>query len=216
MTVQHILERHGYEPLNSLYYATHYPSVHAAAVRIWGSWKNAILACGLDYDEIRKYRVWSKERIIEEIGELRRRHELLSSKSIQLDHKALYMAALKRFGNWGEALRHAGIDYKSVRLRQLMKPEEIKQEIIALFESGESLSYPYMRECHQSLLAAGMKKLGNGSWDAARRACGINVNYRALGQARARRRLKRKESAADATLPLPLIWPLLSFPEKRK
>lgn len=35
-----------------------------------------------------------------------------------------------------------------------------------------------MHEKHQYLLAAGLKKLGNGSWAKARRKCGIRRNYR--------------------------------------
>ena len=52
---EHIMSRYGQEPLNSHYYATTYPRVYAAAERFFGSWKEAIIACGLDYDEIRKY-----------------------------------------------------------------------------------------------------------------------------------------------------------------
>lgn len=206
MTVQHILEREGREPLNSHYYATHYPSVHAAAVRIWGSWKNAILACGLDYDAVRKYKTWSRERVLREIVEQNKIHSPLSSKYIQTVHKPLYMAAIKRFGSWGEALRQAGIDYRRIRLRQLMKPEEIKGEILKLYRSGISLSYPYMREHHQNILAAGMKKLGDGSWHRARLACGISTNYRALGQAHARRQPRNVRKAFENSPSLPLEW----------
>ena len=35
-----------------------------------------------------------------------------------------------------------------------------------------------MKENYLYLLAAGMKKLGNGSWAKARRVCGIRENYR--------------------------------------
>lgn len=183
MITQHILERNGVEPLNAYYYATHYPSVHAAAVRIWGTWKDAIEACGLDYSQIRKYRIWSDERVVREIVELSKEHYPLASKFAQTKHKPLYMAAVRRFGSWSKALRKAGIDNKRVRLRKSRNPEEIKDEILALYRNNVSLSYPYMREHYSDLLAAGMKKLGDGSWQRARLACGIDDNYRAIGQA---------------------------------
>jgi hypothetical protein len=50
--INHIMARHGRKPLNSHYYSTRYPAVYAAAERIFGSWKNAIEACGLDYGTI--------------------------------------------------------------------------------------------------------------------------------------------------------------------
>jgi len=185
MVIQHILERSGAEPLNAYYYATHYPSVHAAAVRIWGTWKDAIEACGLDYGTIRKYRVWSDERVVEEIIELSKKHYPLASKFAQSIHKPLYMAAVRRFGSWSKALRKAGIDNKRVRLRRARTPDEIREEILALYRNQVSLAYPYMREHHSDLLAAGMKKLGDGSWQRARLVCGIEDNYRAIGQASA-------------------------------
>ncbi len=65
--INHIMSKHGKKPLNSSYYAANYPAVYAAAERIFGSWKNAIEACGLDYSTIRKYRIWNKETVINEI-----------------------------------------------------------------------------------------------------------------------------------------------------
>ena len=182
MVMDHILARKGAEPLNAYYYATHYPSVHAAAVRIWGSWKDAIEACGLDYKKVRKYRTWTNERVVREILSLKKTSAPLSSKHIQTEHKPLYMAAIRRFGGWNAALRKAGIDNRRIRLRQAKTPEEIKTEILDLYHRGVSLAYPYMREHHSELLAAGMKKLGGGSWQHARIACGIESNYRVLGQ----------------------------------
>ena len=52
---EHILARVGREPLNSYYYATHYPRVYAAAERLFGSWREAITSCGLDYNEGYEY-----------------------------------------------------------------------------------------------------------------------------------------------------------------
>lgn len=178
MVSRHILARRKKKPLNYLYYAKFYPDVHAAAIRIFGSWKEAIEACGIDYKEVRKYRTWSKKKVIEEIKKLHKAGKELSSNQIQQNNKPLYMAAVKRFKSWGKAIKAAGIDYSQIRLRRLMKKTEIKKEIKQLFEAGENLSYTNMRENHQYLLAAGMKKLGDGSWQKARRKCGIRVNYR--------------------------------------
>lgn len=192
MITEHILAREGIEPLNAYYYVTNYPSIHAAAVRIWGSWKDAIEACGLDYSQIRKYRVWSDRQVLDEIIDLNKVHSPLSSKYVQTEHKPLYMAAIRRFGGWSETLQKAGIDCRRIRLRKKRVPEEIKAEIQELYRSGSCLSYPYMRANHPNLLAAAMKRLGDGSWDQARRVCGIKVNYRALGQARRNQKKTQK------------------------
>ena len=185
MIQQHILSRLDKEPLNSHYYATTYPDVYAAADRVFGSWGEAIEACGLDYSLIKKYKSWTRQAVLDEIRRLAKEGEPLFSQNAQNHHKPLYMAAIKRFGNWGKVLQSAGVDYKSVRLRRSMTAADIKKEVLALFRSGESLSYMNMRKNYLYLQAVAMKKLGDGSWARARRECGILTNYR-LQRERAR------------------------------
>ena len=178
MIQHHIMQHNGKEPLNSYYYATHYPDVYAAAERIFGSWGEAIESCGLDYSLIKKYKSWTRQSVWDEVRRLAKEGEPLFSQHAQDHHKPLYMAAIRRFGNWSKALQSAGVDYKSVRLRRSMTKAEIKKEVLALFRSGESLSYMHMRANYLYLQAAAMKALGDGSWARARRECGILTNYR--------------------------------------
>ncbi len=176
--INHIMSKYGRKPLNSSYYATNYSAVYAAAERIFGSWRYAIEACGLDYGTIRKYRIWSKEIIIKEIKKRQKSGLSLNSNYTQKNNRALYMAAVKRYKNWGAAVTSAGIDYGKVRLRRSMNKADIKKEILELYRRNVDLAYPNMRKKYQYLLAAGMKKLGNGSWEKARKVCGLHVNFR--------------------------------------
>ena len=176
--IDHIMSKYGKKPLNSSYYATNYSAVYAAAERLFGSWKYAIEACGIDYATIRKYQIWSKEIIIKKIKKTYKSGQPMSSNYTQKNNRPLYMAALKRYKNWGTAVTAAGFDYKKVRLRRMMSKAEIKKEILELYDRNEDLAYPNMRKKYQYLLAAGMKKLGNGSWEKARKVCGLHVNFR--------------------------------------
>ena len=178
MITHHILSNKDKEPLNSYYYATTYPDVYAAAEREFGSWKDAIEAAGLDYNSIKKYKSWTRQLVIEAIKEAHAKGEAINSKSAQNHMKPLYMAAIKRFRSWGQAVKIAGINYGEIRLRRSMTKAEVKREILELFRKRIDLSYSNMRANYQYLLAAGMKKLGNGSWAKARRECGILANYR--------------------------------------
>ena len=182
-----ILSSNGKEPLNSHYFSTTYPSVYAAAERIFGSWGNAITASGLDYNAIRKYRSWTRMRIVTMIRKKYKDGEPLSSQYMQNNFKALYMAAIHRFKSWGKTIQAAGIDYNTIRMRRSMTPEQIRSEIMKLYMSGEDMAYSHMRRHHQYLLAYGMKKLGGGSWAEARRVCGISENFRLPKEKRPRR-----------------------------
>jgi hypothetical protein len=178
MIKEYIISSNGKEPLNSHYYSTNHPSIYAAAERIFGSWGNAISAAGLDYNAIRKYKVWNKMRIVQTIRRMHKEGEKLSSQHAQNHFKSLYMASVHHFKSWGKAIQAAGIDYSKIRMRRSMTEEQIKAEIIALYKSGVDLAYSNIRKNYQYLLAYGMKKLGQGSWAEARRACGIKENYR--------------------------------------
>ena len=189
MIIDHILYRKDKERLNSHYYATNYPDVHAAAERLFGSWKAAIEAAGLDYSKICRYQKWSRDKVIRKIKEAHKQGKPINSVAMQENNKPLYMAAVKRFGNWENAVKAAGINYRKIRIRRLMESDEIKQEIMRLYRSGVNLSYTNMRENYQYLMVAGMKKLGGGSWAVARLECGILTNYRRSPE-------KRQEQAA--------------------
>jgi len=191
MIQNHILSRNGKEPLNSYYYATNYPDVYAAAERIFGSWGSAIEAAGLDYSKIKKYKTWSKQSVLDAIRRLHKEGKQIFSQNAQNHHKDLYMASIKRFGSWGKAVQSAGINYRDIRLRRSMTKEEVKKSIIELYRKGEDLAYTNMRANHQYLLAAGMKKLGNGSRTSARRQCGNLTNYRLEQQRTNKKGLKK-------------------------
>ena len=187
-----ILAANGKEPLNSHYFSTNHPSVYAAAERLFGSWGNAITACGLDYKAIRKYRVWNRMRIVSAIKKRYQNGEPLSSNYVQRNVKTLYMASIHHFKSWGEAVRMAGLDYETIRIRRSMTEDQIRKEIRRLYGNGKDLAYPNMRKNHQYLLAYGMKKLGGGSWAEARRACGIMDNFRLPASKRSGHRRSRK------------------------
>lgn len=173
---QHILSNDGIEPLNSHYYAVNYPDVYAAAERMFGGWQYAIESCGLDYDKIRKYKRWSKDKVMEEIKRLKEEKQSLNSKHIQQEQRPLYLASLRRFKSWGGALEAAGIDYKKIRQRRRMSTADIRKELQTLAKNGVDLSYANMRKNYLYLLANAMRKLGNGSWIEALKTCKIGYH----------------------------------------
>lgn len=190
LVIEHILSRRKGERLNAYSYATAYPDVYAAAQRIFGSWGAAIEAAGLDYEAVRLYRQWSKAKVLEEVKALKKGRKPLNSLFIQRKMRPLYLAALKRFGSWGKALKAAGLDYSKVKLRRTLSKPFVKSALLKLRAKGESLAYTNMRKRHLWLLAAAMKLFGDGSWEKARKACGVKDNFRKL------RYLKTKKAKA--------------------
>lgn len=84
----------------------------------FGSWRNAIEAAGLDYDEINKYadrERWDTEKIIHRIKELYESGEDLSYSYCRAHNTALISSARIYFGSWENAIQSVGLDYDEIR-----------------------------------------------------------------------------------------------------
>lgn len=92
-----------------------------AAVRYFGSWRQAVEAAGLDYDQVlaksqagrsRKLARWTREEIITRIRQLHLRQEDLASAQVRKTYPSLHAYARKPefFGSWEAALQAAGLN----------------------------------------------------------------------------------------------------------
>lgn len=91
-----------------------FPSLYGATIRHFGSWKNAIEAAGFHYPEVVKRKMpgyWNKERLIEAIQGLPKKHSNL----VRRKHADLYSAGLRLFGSWEKAVKAAGFNYEEIR-----------------------------------------------------------------------------------------------------
>ena len=147
-----------------------------AATRYFGSWKAAIEHAGLAYDEIRRYRVWTRASIIERIKEHHANGEDLSWRHVSttLD-PPLAAAAIRsqRFGSWENALNAAGIAYQHVRRHRSWDEETILEELKRMHQAGESLRVSDVAKTQPALVAAARRRFE--SWYDAVEEAGIEV-----------------------------------------
>ncbi len=93
-----------------------YGYIHAAGIKVFGTWGQAVSSAGLSYVEIRKAAArgwWTRERVLTGISSLEHAGIRLSSQSIQRSHGDLFGAALKFFGAWSVAVEAAGFNYRA-------------------------------------------------------------------------------------------------------
>jgi hypothetical protein len=146
-----------------------------AATRYFGSWKNAVEYAGLDYDQIRRYQVWTRERIVEQIQRHHREGQDLSWRhvSTRLD-PALAAAAIRgnRFGSWERALEAAGLDYGEIRRHRAWNAATVRQELRRRHGAGESLRVSDVTEESPALVAAARRHFDG--WYEAVDAAGLD------------------------------------------
>lgn len=142
----------------------------------FGSWKSAVEAAGLDYKQITKKPLWTKERVIHLLKQARRRGEDLNWTTVIARGdplaRAAYAAISRRmFGSWPRALSAAGIDPDAEALHLKWDRESILWDIRQLDADGSDLASRDIQQSEPALHAAAVRHFG--SWRAALRAAAV-------------------------------------------
>jgi len=158
------------------------PKLTSAAIRYFGSWKNAVEAANVDYEAIRerseearaqKVSKWSCERIIQEIHSLQQAEEDIRASVIEKKYPALFSSASRYFGGWQQAIAAAGIDYAQVKQAAKVTRQKnrlwsrmlILDRISEMIVDNESIERAYIQGKYPALYE--MTVTYFGSWDAA-------------------------------------------------
>ncbi len=170
-----------------------------AATRYFGSWRTAIEFAGLNYDDIRRYKSWSRERILERVRELHAQGEDLSWRhvSTQIDPQLAAAATKsKHFGSWRSAVTAAGLDYGTIRRYREWDEATITARIQELHGQGMDLNAKSMEEHDITLITAARRRFD--SWDKALTASGLDYKTIVL-----RAPFKRRPRLVSGETPAP-------------
>lgn len=190
--IDEIKELHGRE--EDLSYSNmdrHHVALFRAAIRHFGSWREAVEAAGLTYEGIRRYKSWTQDRIVERIQELHAAGEDLSWRHVSTEVDPQLAAAATRlssYGSWRNAVEAAGLDYDAIRRYKDWDEDRILDELRSRHKAGEPLNAGEVCVSNTALITAARRTFG--SWDKALDAAGIDsgqVRKRAPGKRRSRR-----------------------------
>jgi hypothetical protein len=149
-----------------------------AAHRCFGSWREAVLATGL---EPAPRRQWNKPLLIQEIRQWYRRDP--PPGRVWQENRALYAAASRYFGSWDKALRAAGIENR----RRIWSADLVLIELrskyprmnagISIEDKGLAIAAKkYFGSCRNAVLAAGFE-LRPRKWSRQRVIAAIQDRY---------------------------------------
>ena len=164
-------------PLYANFVRQNFQELLAAAIRYYGSWQKALESADIPYTDVRKYRRWSKESIIQEIQQLAAQGVDLSFRAMALSqYNAMVYAAIrpKYFGNWRAALEAAGLASEEIYRYRSWEQEGILEEIRRLKSEGVDLSSKAMDESSNRLIATARRRFGN--WGKALETAGIDYD----------------------------------------
>ena len=153
-----------------------------AARREFGSWRQALLAAGLDLQRAgfgsAKFRRFSKDQVLGVLQEWGTAGHSLRWCKICLENRSLAVACRGRFGSWRQALVAAGIVAEAAPSKHKRKwdQQRIIDHIHRRQQEGKPLHYKAIRRDDGGLLHAAKRYFGG--WNQALAAAGVAVKPR--------------------------------------
>lgn len=163
--------------------------LYSAARRIFGSWRNAILAAGISPNDVLAWERWSPDKVLAKIRVIARRRRPLAANQRERGFRNLVSAARRYFGSWSKAVLAAGVD--PTRLQRIVpwNRDRVIEAILVRALRNDSLAARLVEP--RSLVEAGQRYFGN--WVAAVTAAGLDPTVTELP----RRRTKRPRPRTD-------------------
>ncbi len=100
------------DPVNSGAVQRDDPGLHAAAVRHFAGYDQALRAAKLDPDKVRQRKVWDRPDVVRALKAARKAGQHLSDSAVRREQPAVYGAAVRLFGSFTAARDAAGIKLK--------------------------------------------------------------------------------------------------------
>lgn len=158
-------------------------ALYNAAIYYCGSWRQAVEAAGISYDEIKKKTVskgkkrrWSKKAVVEGIIQCAARGESIKGGTVIVRDPGLYNAARFYFGKngWAKARVEAGFLAYDPRPNLKWTSKTVCEEILRLHRGGTPLNHGFMLRTPKYGYIRWAAQNVFGSWKAALEAAGFN------------------------------------------
>jgi len=144
-------------------------SLYQAAGRVFGSWRNAVIAAGISPQRAQARDSCPPSRVLTRIKALARRKRPITPRELRRRYQSLVTAAQRCFGSWPKAVIAAGIDPAKFGQNRLWTNERIMEAILKRALHGQPLNSHAVTP--KSLVEAGAKVFG--SWNSAVDAAGV-------------------------------------------
>jgi hypothetical protein len=135
-------------------------AIAAARDRLFGSWDDALFAAGLDPTKIARQKKWSANTVLHVLSARQSLNQPLNGAAVQKEIPSLYMAAVRWFGSYDDALTAAAIDPANVRLIKKWTRSRVVRGLREFQASHGWISYRTLHRGDESLLSATRRFFG--------------------------------------------------------
>jgi hypothetical protein len=169
------------------------PHLIYGATRLYGNWRGAVIAAGIDYEPVRavnpRIKFLTGRDVVLAIRRRKRRKQGLSLAAVRARNgtedsdRPLFHAATRHFGGWAQAVQAAGFDYGKLRTPPHRKPrkypaaEDVTTEIKRRKRKGLPLNTVGVNGngagADRCLYASAVRDFG--AWRAAIEAAGLDI-----------------------------------------
>lgn len=166
-------------------------SLVSAAAYHFGSYRTAVEKAGIDYADVLRRPRWTKQRIIKQIKDARKKDidlhwSAVVNRKDELAKAAFASLQRRLFGGWDRALHAAGLHADEVSLYRQWDRSTVAFELRERFLNEDSVSSGELQKDEPALHAAAFRYFG--SYDRALRAAKIDP-------AKVRKRKRRRGRA---------------------
>lgn len=145
------------------------PKSYIAAVRQFGSWKNALEIADIHFD--RRQSKWNKKLVRRWLIKMNRKGVSLNSDYVQRHYGGFYKTAVRYLDSWDNALIYANIDPLEIKQSSFWRPELVIRKIQERHQQKKSLYSQDIDKQYPSLKV--MAKQFFGSWRKAIETAGL-------------------------------------------
>ncbi len=173
------------------------PLVYAAGRRIFGSWRNAILAAGIPPRRALNADRWSPPSILAMIRRLSHQRQPVTAVQPNERYDNLVSAARRHYGSWRNAVLASGVNPITLQRAVYWNRERVIEAILMRALRGDSVVARLVKP--RSLVEAGHRLFGH--WREAVSAAGLDPHLTMMPPRRAKtgRRSPLTTQAADAS-----------------
>jgi len=146
------------------------PTLYAAGVRIFGSWRSVLMAAGIAPELGQFHQRWSIPKVLGIIRILAQRRRRLKPEEIRRQYGNVDEAARRFFGSWPKAILAAGVDPAKILRIVPWTEERLIEAILTRVLHGKPLGRQSVSP--SSLVEVAVRVFG--SWDSALAAAGLD------------------------------------------